>query len=375
MGRALTSGEHDVLRRRFTSFAAACRGVSPLYERIALAVAGDEDVTGLLAAAPPRERRASLLFAAVHYLLLKAADHPLARFYPALAGAPPDRDPTPVFVAFCRERRADLIAIIGTRRVQPNEVQRSAALLPALALAAERFEEPMALVDLGCGAGLNLLFDRFRYGYGRLASVGPEESPVRLSCAIRGSNPPPIPESMPRAVHRIGIDENPLDATDPDDALWLRACIWPERTEADAQVAGAIDLARASPPELIAGHALDALPRILAGQPGDAPVCVLTSATLAYLDVNERTELAEALRRLAEHRRLAWVTLEGSRYSPVTCSDRAPAAAGCLGLTDFDRGRGEALALASMHGNWLEWIMGRSGEARGGALLPAHRLE
>ena len=359
VGRALTSGEHEALRRQFTTFAAACRDVSPLYERIANATAGDEQVTSLLAPAPPPERRASLLFAAVHYLLLKAADHPLARFYPGLAGAPADRDPTPLFGAFCRERRADLIAIIGTRRAQPNEVQRSAVLLPALALASECLGDSMTLVDVGCGAGLNLLFDRFRYRYGRMASVGPEESPVRLSCDIRGSKLPPVPVAMPTPVRCVGIDESPLDVTDPDDALWIRACIWPERTEAAAQVAGAIELARASPPQLIAGHALDVLPRVLAGRPEDEPVCVLTSATLAYLDAGGRAELAELLRRLAEDRPLVWVTLEGSRYSPIktdASSDPATAAAGCLGLVDFDRSRSQALARASMHGNWLEWI-------------------
>jgi hypothetical protein len=166
---------------------------------------------------------------------------------------------------------------------------------------------------------------------------------------------------MPTPVRRIGIDENALDVTDPDDALWIRACVWPERTEAAAQVAAAIELARASPPQLVAGHALDVLPRILADQLEDAPVCVLTSATLPYLDVGERAELAELLRRLAENRRLVWVTLEGFRYSPVPTSadaggDPTTTSAGCLGLTDFARGRGEALALASMHGNWLQWI-------------------
>jgi hypothetical protein len=69
-------------------------------------------------------------------------------------------------------------------------------------------------------------------------------------------------------------------------------------------------------------------------------------------------ELTELLGRLAEQRRLVWVTLEGSRYSPVAVSEAAgrDPETGCLGLIDFERERSEALALASMHGNWLEWI-------------------
>ena len=84
------------------AFAAACRGTSPLYAGLAERTAHDDAVTGLLAAAPPREQRASLLFAAVHYLLLGGADHPLARFYPSVSKAPACGDPTRSLVDFCR---------------------------------------------------------------------------------------------------------------------------------------------------------------------------------------------------------------------------------------------------------------------------------
>ena len=351
----------EELQRRFVAFAAACRGASPLYAALAEHAAHDDAVTGLLAAAPPREQRASLLFAAVHYLLLGGADHPLARYYPSVSKAPASGDPTRSFADFCRRHADDLRAIIATRRAQPNEVGRSAVLLPALALAAERFDAPITLVDVGAGAGFQLLFDRFRYSYPPFGALGPEDSPVQLFCHARGLRPP-LPDHPPAAAvdRRVGIDERVLDVTDPDDAHWVRACVWPDRPAAAALVDGAIKLARASPPRLVSGHALDTLPRVLEAQCRNAPVCVSTAATLAYFSDAERHEFRESLRRCSADRGLVWLSFEGPRSSPVTDralgrDDRALAGGGYLALTDFGRRRTDLLALASLHGNWLEW--------------------
>jgi hypothetical protein len=351
----------DEVRGRFVAFAAACRGASPLYAALAERAVDDDALTALLAAAPPREQRASLLFAAVHYLLLSGADHPLARFYPSVSEVPASGDPTPAFVDFCRHRADDLRALIAARRAQPNEVGRSAVLLPALAVAAQRFAAPMTLVDVGAGAGFNLIFDRFAYSYPPVESVGNKNSPVHLSCRVEGVRRPPLSGRTPAVGHRVGIDERVLDVSEDDDALWVRACVWPDRTTAAAQVEGAIKLARTAPPHLVAGHVLDVLPRVVAEHGGDAPVCVSTAATLAYLSVAERRELGETLRRLSADRPLVWITFEGPRSSPVTdpaLGTNAPPAAsgGYLGFTDFTRRATEVLALAGMHGNWLKWL-------------------
>ena len=57
-----------------TTYAAICRGV-----------ADDDDVLSLLDGAPLPQRRPLLLLAAVHYLLLAGAEHPLAAFYDTVA--------------------------------------------------------------------------------------------------------------------------------------------------------------------------------------------------------------------------------------------------------------------------------------------------
>ena len=98
-------------------------------------------------------------------------------------------------------------------------------LLPALAAVAAQTRRPLALVEIGTSAGLLLNYDHYRYSYGS-HGVGPE-SPVRLHCELRGRDP--AVTAVPAATAKVGIDLNPIDATDPDEALWLAALLWPEQ--------------------------------------------------------------------------------------------------------------------------------------------------
>ena len=46
---------------------------------------------------------------------------------------------------------------------------------------------PLALIEVGASAGLNLLFDRYGYDYGAGRSAGDPSAPVRFTCALRGA--------------------------------------------------------------------------------------------------------------------------------------------------------------------------------------------
>ena len=158
----------------FRAFAAVVeRDGGTVYPAICRGVADDPEVLSLLDIAPFPQRRPLLLLAAVHYLLLLGAEHELAAYYDTVANLrglayePPGGDITPVFTDFCRERRPELEALIGTRRTQTNEVGRCTALLPGLCHVASLhgWDEPLSLLDLGTSAGLNLLFDDYAYAY------------------------------------------------------------------------------------------------------------------------------------------------------------------------------------------------------------------
>jgi len=143
-------------------------GVAPLYERLTLGLAEDAELLALIGQVPPEKRRPTLVLAAVHYLLLRRPGQPLAAFYPGVtAGAVPPGDPYPLFRTFCVTHRGELLRLLHARDVQTNEVRRCVQWLPAFTLVSRLARErPMALVEVGTSAGLNLLFDHYAYDYG-----------------------------------------------------------------------------------------------------------------------------------------------------------------------------------------------------------------
>ena len=195
---------------------------------------------------------AVLFLDCVRELTLLEPHLPLARHYEAVVhgGEPLDPDPWPLFRDVVLTHREALADLLEHRAIQTNEVGRSAGLVPAFAVVAERFGRPLAVIEVGCSAGLNLFFDRFHIAYSDGRTAGPADAPVRLRCEVRGPLRPPLPDPAPTVVSRLGIDLNPVDITDPDAARWLESCIWPDGAHRVERFRAAAALARAEPPEL-----------------------------------------------------------------------------------------------------------------------------
>src|SRR5438105_4308348 len=140
------------------------RGVSPAYERLSLAVAGDEEILALLETVPAPKRQPNLLLGVVRFL-----------------GGPLD-DPA-AFHDFTVANWPAVEAELRARATQTNEAGRCALLLPVLA----SLPQPLALLEVGTAAGLGLHPDRYSYRYGGhlLGSSGPV-----LDCALTGTAPP-----------------------------------------------------------------------------------------------------------------------------------------------------------------------------------------
>jgi hypothetical protein len=118
------------------------------------------------------------------------------------------------------------VRLLGSRRVQTNEVSRAIAwILPAsIALAPGT---PLVLVDIGCSAGLNLIAD--------LLDLSWQDDTGRVLELRRPGN----------ILGRLGLDQNPLEPSLADDADWLRACVWPGQAERLRQLNAAIETAAA----------------------------------------------------------------------------------------------------------------------------------
>jgi len=352
-------------------------GAAPLYERLILGLAKDAELLALIGQVPPEKRRPTLVLAAVHYLLLRRPGQPLAAFYPGVTdGAVPPGDPYPLFHTFCMAHRSELLRLLHARAVQTNEVRRCVQWLPAFTLVSRLARErPMALVEVGTSAGLNLLFDHYAYDYGAERRWGAPDSTVVLPCELRGPLVPPLPSRAPAIADRIGIDLAPIDAGDPEAALWLRACVWPEQRDRAARLRLALAVARSARLPLVAGDALDALPAAIAALPREIPICVFNSATLAYFSREGRARFSALLAALASDREIYWLSSEGPTPLHQAVVERAAdwhrrdqearAARGAglpvphwLVLTAFTGGgRAErALAMVDPHGAWLEWL-------------------
>ena len=324
------------------------RNRSPLYEQLALAAADDPDVLSLVLPAAPTDRYPHLLMAAVQYLLLGEGSSPLEAFGPS--------DPYPAFRAWCLAHRAEIESLTGRRVVQTNEVARCAGLVPCFAAVADASDgRPLALLEVGASAGLNLLFDRYRYDFGPSASMGLPDAPVVIRPRMEG--PPPAIGAMPEVSWRRGLDRNPVDVTSDEDVRWLRACIWPEQQARRDLLDRAVAVARQSPPTVLRGDALETVSELAATAPADAVLCVYHTAVLAYLP--DPAKFAERLAEVAETRPLWWVSGEPPGFVAPLAGQTVPLPEGAhlvfqYGIVPLNLPGHEPRTLASAdpHGIW-----------------------
>ena len=342
--------DDEELAEWFDWFADWAEGTSPLYARLAREVADDPPITDLAATVPEGQPPPHLLFAAVHFLLLDGADHPLRRYYPTCVADPETGDPYPAFREFCLEREAEIREFAATHNTQTNSVRRCAALLPGIVhvsrLAGGR---PLALVEIGTSAGLNLCPDRYRYDYGVHGRFGPADSPITIESEIRGDLVPPFPDDMPAVASRTGLDLNPLDPGDPTDLHTLRAFIWPEHADRHRLVERAAGVVRAESPTLVEGDAIETLPEVLSSIPVETPVCLFDTQVRYQLRDDQIERLNAIVRDAGADRELYW--LSGSDAA----EDRDQAIVLTLTTDEADERRTDRLAVYEQHGKWIEW--------------------
>jgi hypothetical protein len=362
-----TAERLDELAQSFQLFGEfECAGYSPLYERLSEIIVGDRDVLELASRAASRPIP-NLFFGALHYLLISGVEGELSSYYPSVSSTPRSFADTALADAlhdYCRQHSDEITAVLRTRRVQTNEVRRSVFLMLGLAAVQRRDpSRPLALVEVGAAAGLNLLFDHYTYAFGK-REVGARKGArsLRLECESRGAVPLPVPDAMPEVADRVGMDLNPIDLSLPDDRLWLRALVWPEHRERAERLERAMEIAAAEPPEVMGGDAMDLLPHAIHAMPKDATICVFHSATLNQMRSETRARFATRLQELSRERDLVWISAEGNGV--VHAAPRPPSAGAgtptffVLGLVTYGKRawKERMLALGDAHGRWVEWL-------------------
>ena len=305
-------------------------------------IADDEELLGI-ARHVRRPPIPNVFLAAVHFLLAEAPEHELSAFYASLHDDPrPPVEAYPAFRDFVRSNTARLIPLLETRITQTNEVGRCSFLLPAFtAVQQSTGGEPLALIDVGCSAGLHLRWDSYYYDYG-VAQVGDPRAAVSIRCELRGPAMPPLPVRFAECPFRVGIDLNPIDLRDPIERRWFEALIWPEHEGRRRLAAAAIDELLRDPPTIVRGDAVDVLAAELAAVPSGAALVVYNSAALCQGGDAEKKAIADVLVAFSSRRPIRWLYCEGEEVL----------------LRALDRGAMAETKLANKdgHGRWLEWL-------------------
>lgn len=233
--------------------------------------------------------RPLLLLGALRYdALCEGASHPLhAALVEGLVQ--PDATSSDALAAALSPERPRLERTLRERAVQTNETSRAVTWLwPAHLLATAGERRPIALVDLGASAGLNLVADD-------LPSLWIDEAETPIPLAPR----PPV-------GLRLGLDVAPLDVGTADDAMWLRACVWPSDHRRLARLEQAFDAfiagrGRADAPVLEA-CALGDAPDRLGSLPENTVVLCVQTIVRDYLAPAERERYESGMREFLTRR-------------------------------------------------------------------------
>ena len=251
-----------------------------------------------------------LLIAAVHSLVMTDPGCDLARFFPTVSGLPvPNEDAFPTFEQFILNNRDAIERLICSANVNKTVLRRSACLRAMLIEVVRRYGwQQVHLVDIGCSAGLNLLFDQWRISYGSLGEVGPDDSSVRFSIDVRIGSPPL--GDAPQILSRTGIDLNRFVPGDPADEQWLLGFIFPDHPDVFRLTQAALDSLRKNQPRFVIGNASTELARVLEELPRDEPVVVMHSMTLHQMKPEHKSGVYRAIAECGKDKPIARIGME-----------------------------------------------------------------
>ena len=182
---------------------------SPLYRHLCGVVAADPYLVDVAAHARAGQGPTFASFGAVHALLLDGAPHRLAQYYPSVGGIrAPDADAGAALTEFVHVHDVEIRALLGSRLVQTNHVQRAMGLRLALATIAAEVSGPAHLLEIGASAGLVLRQSEYGYHLGG-RRFGVAGSPIQLEAEWRSAEPVPDIDDVPALASVTGVDLNP----------------------------------------------------------------------------------------------------------------------------------------------------------------------
>ncbi len=245
-----------------------------------------------------------------------------------------------------RERLARFVA---DQEVQTNEVGRCFALLPCFLELARVSGTRLDLIELGPSAGLNLVFDRYRYRYCR-GVWGRPDSPVALAADEHGEVPAGLLDVRVEVGRRRGVDLNPLDLTTDEDVRLLSSFVWADQWSRLERLRRAVEVVREDPPEIVRGDYVSVLPELLAARDPDALTVVFQTASTQYLPRRRYDELRDALLDASRDAPLGWISTQ--RHDEEIGRSQGYA----LEVALWPEREARVVARMGYHGEWLDYL-------------------
>lgn len=335
---------NKILSDRFIRFAKEeCKGSSPLYEYLSLQIAEDDTLLSLSSHAQEGQPIPNLLFGAVHYLLFKGKGKRLGDYYPSITDNP-KKDMLWAFQAFrelCLTNDECIKEILQTKLVQTNEVRRCAYLYPAFCYIYEKINQPLALIEIGTSAGLQLFWDRYCYSYGNGKKYGNLQSTVHITSKSKGN--PIFQENVPIVESRIGLDLHISNLNDSEDYLWLQALIWPEHHERRDLFERAANYVKENSPRLIEGDGIYLLPNIVKSISTESVICIFHTHVANQIPTKKKHDLLNYIRQIGLTRNV--VHLYNNMFDAELHLDYF------LGGKEYNK----LIGKTDGHGKWFEW--------------------
>jgi hypothetical protein len=340
------------VREHFRKQAEACLQLGSPFTAMVLQLAADRlDATSAVGRTVlewpgnPTADAVALRFAGgLHALVLSDAAPALARIY-ARAGIGIDRAVLWSAVADALDRHEAAVLRFLDSPPQTNEVARCAVLLGGFLAIAHQTDRPLALLEIGASAGLNLHWDDYRYDLGG-ASWGRADAPLRLAPAWRGPLPP---LDRVEVQERHGCDRRPIDPSDPHDRLRLRAYVWADQQARLARLDAALEHVARHGTRVEQADAADWLEARLAARPAGLTTVLFHSIVWQYLPAVTQQRIETALKcgggAAIADAPLAWLRMEPAREGDHTE----------LRLTIWPGASEQVLADADFHGRWVRW--------------------
>ncbi len=284
------------------------------------------------------------LAGALHRLVLEGASTELAAAWPPVAQSFDARTVEAAMHAALSQCEKALLTTLESPP-QTNEVRRSAILMAGLLAVRARTALPMALIEIGASAGLNLVPDRHAIRLGGV-SAGDGTSGIALAPDWTGPRPP---VGAIAVTSRCGCDINPLDPADPQDALSLAAYTWPDQRDRMQRLEQAIRAAQADRIHVERADAGVWLPAQLSRPSAGRCRVVFHTIAVQYMPAETKQAIAGTLAEagtVATHdnplAHLAFETDGKEHGAPLT-------------LTFWPGGETVMLGRADFHGRWIEW--------------------